>query len=129
VIFAGDSSYCPIDTSSTWGPPAGSLDYGPGPTGGGLTTEQLPVPRPLAPSQGNYPYDGGPRVPVPMPKTDPAPMNAPPASVPLDGRSASLPAKPAKLSYLAYGEQPARPAAVAKDRAVAKTEPVKQVSR
>jgi hypothetical protein len=129
VILAGDSSYCPIDMSSTWMPPAASLDYGPGTTNGDPSVAPLPAPRPVAPAPGTYPYDGGPRMPVPMPKTDPTPTTAPPASVPLEGRSASLQAKPAKLSYLAYGEKPARSTTVAKDRAVAKSEPIKQVSR
>jgi hypothetical protein len=64
-----------------------------------------------------------------MPKPEPGPTTAPSPSFPLEGRSASLPAKPAKLTYLAYGEQPARSTTVVKDRAPAKVEPIRQVSR
>jgi hypothetical protein len=121
--------YYPIDTSAAPMPPAAALDYGPGTYGGAPSAEPLPAPRPVAPSQGTFPYDGGPRAPVPMPKSDPAPTAAPPAAVPLEGRSVSLPGKPAKLSYPAYGEPPARTTTVVKDRLTAKAEPIKQGSR
>jgi hypothetical protein len=79
---------------------------------------------------GTYPYDGGPRVPVPMPQMQPAPTNGPgtPATVPSDGRVVSLPAKPAKLTYPAYGENLTRPSVVVKDRLV-KSEADKKTAR
>src|SRR5262249_52734937 len=119
----------PIDTSAAPMPPAATLDYDPGTNGRVPSAEPVPAPRPVAPSQGTFPYDGGPRVPVPMPKSEPAPTAAPPATVPLEGRSVSLPGKPAKLSYPAYGEPPPRSTAVVKDRLIAKTEPSKPASR
>jgi hypothetical protein len=63
------------------------------------------LPRPM-PEDGTYPYDGGPRAPVPMPKADPT-KGAPQKTVPLEGRPVSLPAeKPvAKYVYRAYGEK------------------------
>ncbi|HZT80709.1 MAG TPA: hypothetical protein VFA26_10820 [Gemmataceae bacterium] len=64
------------------------------------------TPMPPPPDDGTYPYDGGPRAPVPMPKADPAPMRSPAPSVPLEGRAVSLPSKPAKYTYQAYGERP-----------------------
>jgi hypothetical protein len=58
-------------------------------------------------NDGTFPYDGGPRSPVPMPRAEPAPMSTPPPSVPLEGRSVSLPpTKVAKYAYPAYGDQP-----------------------
>jgi hypothetical protein len=68
-----------------------------------------------APPAGSltYPYDGGPADPVPMPKapqTEEKKPSAPPM-VPLEGRTVSLPAKPAakpKYTYPAYGEEPGR---------------------
>jgi hypothetical protein len=57
------------------------------------------------PSQGNYPYDGGPANPVPLPGTEPKPATPPQPTVPLEGRVVSLPSKPGKYVYPAYGEQ------------------------
>jgi hypothetical protein len=65
--------------------------------------ETAPMPR-ECPDDGTFPYDGGPRVPVPMPKA--APLGAPPGAGGVDGRPVSLPAAPKKLTYPAYGEQP-----------------------
>jgi hypothetical protein len=130
VIIASEPYYCPIDTTTiTPMPCTTTLEYGPSTNSGAPSAEALPAPKPLPQPQGTYPYDGGPRVPVPMPKTDPAPMAAPPATVPLEGRSVSLPARPAKLSYPAYGEQPIRPTAIVKNPSAARTVPVKQTSR
>jgi hypothetical protein len=66
--------------------------------------ETLPPPMPPAGDDGTFPYDGGPRKPAPMPKADPAPTGTPTTPLPLDGRAVSLPAKPGKLAYPAYGE-------------------------
>jgi hypothetical protein len=58
-----------------------------------------------------YPYDGGPRSPVPLPQTTPQqptpaqPMNTPP-TLPLEGRSVSLPVQKTQWAYPAYGEAP-----------------------
>lgn len=61
-----------------------------------------------APADGTYPYDGGPKNPVPMPqpKSDPTPMKRPQPTVPLEGKVVSLtPApSPVKYTYPAYGE-------------------------
>src|SRR5262249_48317556 len=76
--------------------------------------EALPTPRPLPSADPTFPYDGGPRAPVPMPTIDPAPKAAPPGAAPLEGRSVSLPAKPAKLTFPAYGQGEAKPTAVRK---------------
>jgi len=61
----------------------------------------LPSPAPLPSEDATYPYDGGPRVPLPMPRAEPvpAPEVAPP-SAPVDGHSVSLPLKVAgRLTY------------------------------
>jgi len=68
---------------------------------GALETAPPPA---LAPADGTFPYDGGPRNPPPMPKADPAPTGAP-ATIPLSGRAVSLPGK-ATYTYAAYGETP-----------------------
>src|SRR5205807_2646991 len=68
--------------------------------------EKLATPTPVGPS-GTYPYDGGPRNAVPLPKTQ---QKAPsqPAPAPGDGRMVSWTAKSVKLAYPAYGEKPGR---------------------
>jgi hypothetical protein len=63
--------------------------------------ETAPPPQAI-PTDGTFPYDGGPRNPPPMPKASPAPIGAPGAAVP-DGRSVSVPGKP-RYAYPAYGE-------------------------
>jgi hypothetical protein len=63
----------------------------------------LPYPRP-APN-GTYPYDGGPRNPVPMPKAEPAPTGVPPGTAAPGARVVSLPTQPARIAYAAYGEE------------------------
>lgn len=67
---------------------------------------------PQQPSTGTYPYNGGPTNPVPAPGAEPRPTNTPQPTVPLEGRVVSLPSKPAKYVYPAYGEQPTRTPAV-----------------
>jgi hypothetical protein len=82
---------------------------------------------------GTFPYDGGPRAPIPMPNPgDINPMKAPQGLVPLDGKLVSLSpttitggflpdaprnqktnapsAAPARVAYPAYGEEPIAPA-------------------
>ncbi|MGH7171700.1 MAG: hypothetical protein ACRELF_04740 [Gemmataceae bacterium] len=68
------------------------------------TTDRVPrMPR----SDGTYPYDGGPRNPVPNLKETP-PSSTTPRSVPLEGRSVSLPKATPKWRYPAYGENARR---------------------
>jgi hypothetical protein len=101
------SYYSPIGVSLTTMPYAVSLSIGRSPAV--LQTQPAPAAAPLPgspPLNGTFPYDGGPANPVPMPRAEPAPTSTPPATVPLEGRVVSLPAKPAKLTYPAYGEQP-----------------------
>jgi hypothetical protein len=73
---------------------------------------QQPYNQPSVPQQsqqnGTYQYDGGPSNPVPMPKTEPRPTTPTQPSVPLEGRVVSLPSKPGKYVYPAYGEQATR---------------------
>ena len=108
VYYYSSPIYCPIGMETTTTlesqrvmPPADALNYAP-------QTQTLPLPR----DAGTYPYDGGPRAPVPMPRID-NPGDAPPArlspipTVPLDGRPVSLPAPkatPVKYTFPAYGE-------------------------
>jgi hypothetical protein len=91
---------------------------------GGLTGQTAPLNalpqgvNPYAPGQNQgpaiqgdptYPYDGGPRLPVPMPRSNetgtPTPMGAPQPRLPLEGRTVSLPAQNTKFTYPAYGDQ------------------------
>lgn len=70
-----------------------------------------------APADSTYQYNGGPSNPVPMPQQTqpeavPAPNPNPNISVPLEGRTVSLPGarkQPSKYQYAAYGETPAMP--------------------
>ena len=72
---------------------------------------------------GTYPYDGGPTTPVPDPKATPAPTAEPQRTVPLEGRSVSLPRPATKWAYPAYGET-ARRTSFAEDRTLlTKNEP------
>lgn len=67
--------------------------------------QTMPPPRPLQEDKGIYPYNGGPQNPVPMPKADPDSIRAPrQPSVPLEGRSVSVPGKKSQYTYQAYGE-------------------------
>ena len=54
-------------------------------------------------SDGTFPYDGGPNNPGPNLKETP-PSSTTPRSLPLEGRSVSLPKAAPKWSYPAYGE-------------------------
>jgi hypothetical protein len=58
------------------------------------------VPPSVSPELRTYPYDGGPRSPVPRPKVQPDPRKAP-----VD-RPVVLPEQSAKYRYRAYGERP-----------------------
>jgi hypothetical protein len=122
VVIYSDPFLCPIGGNTLSTPPATNLRNGPG---SGGADETLPPPRP-APADGTFPYDGGPKNPVPIPKANSEPASAP--TVPLEGRSVSLPARPAKVTYPAYGETQ-KQTDFARDRnPPAKPEPVKQVS-
>jgi hypothetical protein len=75
-------------------------------------SEAQPIlPRPRAadgapqapPSDGTFPYDGGPQNAAPLPSDTP-PARTTPRSVPLEGRAVSLPKVSPKWSYPAYGE-------------------------
>jgi hypothetical protein len=70
----------------------------------------LPMPRVTPPNAGDgtFPYDGGPKAPAPMPREELQPRGAPPSTFTLEGRPVSLPARGAKWTYPAYGEQPKR---------------------
>jgi hypothetical protein len=70
---------------------------------------------PQQPSDGTFPYDGGPTNPVPNLKDTPPSSTTPPRTVPLEGRSVSLPKATPKWTYPAYGET-ARRATPAPDR-------------
>jgi hypothetical protein len=79
----------------------------------------LPLELPAQPGEQTFPYDGGPRIPAPMPKAEPAPVG-----VPSDNHAASLPLKVAgKVIYPAYGERAPLPTAFADDRVVVKGDP------
>jgi hypothetical protein len=89
--------------------PAVTMPYATGVPVEGPSTLPPPVLQTPGPS-GTYPYDGGPRAPVPLPKTiEPAPAavpRTPKPTVPLEGRRVSLPKQETKWAYPAYGEQP-----------------------
>jgi len=99
------------------------------------STLPAPSPAPAMPnSDGTFPYDGGPRAPVPMPKADSEPMRRPgleirPAtermvSLEITSPASTAPAK-GKWAYPAYGEEPRR-TGFATDRApTVKPEPIK----
>jgi hypothetical protein len=81
----------------------------------------LPAPRPVGDQDETFPYDGGPRNPIPAPRSsDPAPSATPRQAVPLEGKPVSLPAKTTQFAYPAYGEdatkKPAKPTAFAADQ-------------
>jgi hypothetical protein len=80
------------------------------------TDVDLPPPRPY--QEDSFQYDGGPSKAPPTPREEAAPLKSPPVnSVPLEGRSVSLPAGKAKYTYAAYGEEPTQSKA-GEDRAV-----------
>jgi len=95
----------------------GALSTSPTPTPGGLRV--MPDGDGVVPgTPGTFPYDGGPRAPVPMPRADPpeapgadpTPMTVP-RIVPIpEAREVSLPTTggTGRWVYPAYGEQPRR---------------------
>jgi hypothetical protein len=118
VYYYSSPIYCPIglETTPSYGtpsysapnynaprvmPPADALNYQP---------DAQTLPR----QPGTFPYDGGPRLPVPMPRIEnpgdvPPTRLSPTPTVPLDGRPVSLLAPqttPVKYTYPAYGELP-----------------------
>jgi len=90
----------------------------------------LPAPR----LEGTYPYDGGPKSPIPMPRIDSEPMMRPsleirPAterlvSLELPAAERSAPAK-GKWAYPAYGEAPQRTSFAADRDPIVKPKPSK----
>src|SRR5262249_20120981 len=68
------------------------------------------APAPAPPSNGTYPYDGGPQNPVPMPQSKPVQPAPAPGSY-LTG----LPARTPRYAYHAYGEKPAAPVPASND--------------
>lgn len=113
--YYGGYSYYPryYGYSSYYYPISVVDDCNPGTYVLGGATVQQPVQPPLngsAPRDGTYQYDGGPDKPVPMPKVEPdSTRNVPKATVP-EGRPVSLPSKPSKYTYPAYGETFEKPA-------------------
>lgn len=96
---------------------AGDLTYAPP----AAPSQQIAPSASTAPSQPNrtYMYDGGPRNPVPMPRDEVLPQGAVPATVPLEGRSVSLPRRPTpRPVFAAYGEQLPSRQALAEERLV-----------
>jgi hypothetical protein len=118
IIYTSPVYYSPISTSSLTVTPPISLGIGANQPGGNSLNAVPPGFNPYdqqqPPMQGDptFPYDGGPRLPVPMPKTNevgapPAPTGSPaPPRLPLEGRTVSLPAqqKP-QFTYPAYGDK------------------------
>lgn len=82
---------------------------------------------PTAPNQATYPYDGGPRSPVPMPRngndTKPRPETRPAQpTVPLEGTPIAYPTPVTQKKYVypGYGERPAPASNFAPERTVSK---------
>jgi hypothetical protein len=101
--------YCPIDGTLA---PSYSLEYSVPSTTLPPTPTTPPVERPMPKAdEQTFPYDGGPRSPVPMPTPDAAPKPAP-NKVPVEGTPVSLPDSRAGFTYPAYGEDlvPSAPA-------------------
>jgi hypothetical protein len=78
------------------------------------TLRVVPSPgREVIPSQqgqgpGTFPYDGGPKSPVPMPKIEETKHNTPHAPQLIDDVLVSVPGKSGKWNFPAYGETPKR---------------------
>ena len=86
---------------------------------------------PQAPADaGTYPYDGGPQPVVPAPKESVKPSTGTPQrSVPLEGRSVSLPKPTTKWAYPAYGETARRITAPSDQTVLTRGESKKPASR
>jgi hypothetical protein len=66
--------------------------------------ETLPTPRPAPPAQ-SFPYDGGPKAPMPLPTPDAAPPMIPPIPAKPAGEvGLPIAVTPKKVTYPAYGE-------------------------
>jgi hypothetical protein len=104
VIYYSTPAYCyPISLSATLATTFANAQRDRAPT---ATQDNQPPPRPPQEDAVGYPYDGGPKPPVPLPSDGAKPMKTPPAvSVPLEGRSVSLPAPKPKYTYTAFGEE------------------------
>jgi hypothetical protein len=89
---------------------------------------EIEVPPPRQ-GNGSYRYDGGPDNPVPMPKADPEPMRVPQPHASPAERAVSVPAKPSKFAYPAYGEEPGRVSSFAQDRTLLVGEQARRPSR
>jgi len=98
--------YAPCSGTVISSGPATTLRMAPVPSNGGPVVPSTPTP-----GKSTYPYDGGPKTPVPMPKADEAkqvPLPRTPALledvlVSLQGQ-----AQGGKWNYPAYGEKPTR---------------------
>jgi hypothetical protein len=86
-------------------------------------SQQSPAPTPRG--DGTYPYDGGPNAP----EVAPAPTKVPQRTVPLEGRSVSLPKAKGKWAYPAYGEIARRTFSVPDRTLLTKATPKKAGSR
>jgi hypothetical protein len=132
--------YTPYYTSSYYYYPiAGEAIAPPATTLQGASYYQAPAPRQYVPpmpppdggnGNGTYPYDGGPRSPIPMPNPDMNPAKAPQGILPADGKLVSLPNEATggvsvplthqptsttstsvpRVTYPAYGDEPIAPA-------------------
>jgi hypothetical protein len=88
--------------------PSTTLGITPVPSGGSPPAPSAPAPEDSAP--GTYPYDGGPRTPVPMPKADEANnrLQLPRRPALLDEVLVSFQENKGKWNYPAYGEKATR---------------------
>jgi hypothetical protein len=75
-----------------------------------------------------YPYDGGPRTPVPMPRADDSETGVPRLQTPARERVVSTPAGTGKWAYPAYGEAPRR-TQFAQDRVILTRQPARKSAR
>jgi hypothetical protein len=75
---------------------------------GAVPVRRQVLPPPTAgPSDGTFPYDGGPVNPVPLPRSEPSSVPGTSTAAAGNNQLVSLQAGPAKYVYLAYGEKPA----------------------
>jgi hypothetical protein len=106
IYCAAPSDYYPTASDVEMVTPTVTVVQRPGTAPLRISRQVLPPPIP-APNDGTFPYDGGPVNPVPMPRAEPSLVPSPLTTVSAGNRLASLPAKPAKYTYLAYGEKQA----------------------
>jgi hypothetical protein len=99
TVYAPAVNYQIIDPSTTTMPYSDGVSDGPPPRTRPRGPGYTPSP------DGTYPYDGGPRNPVPMPKEATDPTATPPSSsVPQEGRTVSRTVAKSKYTFAAYGE-------------------------